>query len=114
MIDNHPSIKTALETVLPTYYELKLHKGIQTPCISYQETNNYTEQDGDTFGYSRLTYTVKVWGNRLEDLQRYSIAIDAVLRPLGYKRISSGELHDNNSTMIQKIMTFEALAMEEY
>lgn len=114
MIDNHKSIRTALETILPTHYELALHKGITTPCISYQETNNYIQQDGDTLGYCRLTYTVKVWGNRIEDLQRYALAIDAVLRPLGYKRISSGELYDNNSTMIQKIMAYEALAQEEY
>ena len=39
--------------------------------------------------------------------------IDACLRPLGWKRTASGELYDNNSTMIQKIMTYEALAKEE-
>jgi hypothetical protein len=40
--------------------------------------------------------------------------VDAVLRPLGFKRISSGELYDNNSSMIQKIMTYEALACENF
>lgn len=113
MIDYHKSLTTALNAILPTHYELYLHKGLTTPCISYQETNNYTEESGDTLEYSRISYTVKVWGNRIEDLQRYSLAIDAALRPLGFKRISSGELHDNNSTMIQKIMTYEALALEE-
>ena len=40
--------------------------------------------------------------------------IDEVLRPLGWKRTSSGELYDNQSTMIQKIMNFEALASETF
>jgi len=114
MIDNHKELREALSTILPTHYELHLYRGLETPCISYQETNNYTEESGDTLEYSRITYTVKVWGNRIEELQSYSLAIDAVLRPLGYKRISSGELYDNNSTMIQKIMTYEALAEERY
>lgn len=114
MIDYHPSIKTALETVLPTHYESELKSGMKTPCISYMENNNYTSQNGDTLEYSVISYTVKVWGNHIADLQRYSIVIDAVMRPLGFKRVSSGELYDNNSTMKQKILTYEGLALEEY
>ena len=55
-----------------------------------------------------------MWGNNIADLQRYALEIDRVLRPLGFKRVSSGELYDNNSTMIQKILTYEALASEVY
>lgn len=113
MIDNHTALRTALNNILPTHYELNLYKGLPTPCISYQETNNYTEESGDTLEYSRVSYTVKVWGHRMEELQQYAMAIDAALKPLGYKRISSGELKDINSTMLQKIMTYEARAMEE-
>jgi hypothetical protein len=57
---------------------------------------------------------VKVWANRIADLQKYSVEIDKALRALGFKRISSGELYDNQSTMIQKILTYEALALEEF
>jgi hypothetical protein len=57
---------------------------------------------------------VKVWANRIADLQKYSVEIDKALRALGFKRISSGELYDNESTMIQKILTYEALALEEF
>lgn len=113
MVNYHDTLVAALKTVLPTYYELKLSKQ-KTPCISYQETNNYAEETGDTIGYSRLGYRVKIWGNEIEELQQYALEIDAVLRPLGWKRTSSGELHDNESTMIQKIMTYEAKASETF
>jgi hypothetical protein len=78
------------------------------------EMNNYSTESGDTLGYSRLTYQVKVWGNDIALLQKYALQIDSTLRPLGWKRISSGELYDRASTMIQKILTYEALASENY
>ena len=114
MINYHANLVEALNTVLPTHYEMALTSKTITPCISYMELNNYVSTSGDTLGYSRLTYQVKVWGNKIEDLQKYALEIDKVLRPLGWTRIASGELYDNQSTMIQKIMTFEALALEDY
>lgn len=114
MIDFNTEIVAALNTILPTHYEMTLHAGLKTPCISYQERSNIDTDSGDTIGYSRLSYTVKVWGNNIGELQTYAKRIDAVLRPLGFKRISSGELYDNNSTMIQKILGYEALAREVF
>ena len=116
MINYHETLVSALETVLPTHYELALTANTKTPCISYQERNNYclTETLGATSGYSRLIYTVKIWSNSLEDLQRYSLEIDNTLRPLGWKRTSSQELYDYQSTMKQKILTYEAIASETY
>ena len=114
MIDYHSNLVSALQKVLPTHYEMTLHSGLETPCISYMEVNNYTTDSGDTLGYSYITYQVKVWSNKIADLQKYALEVDLVLRPLGFKRISSGELYDNASTMIQKILTYEALALEEY
>lgn len=114
MVDYHKTLVAALETVLPTHYELHLHSGLPVPCISYQEANNYDEKTGDTLGYSILSYTVKVWANEVADIQKYSQLVDKVLRPLGWKRTSSGELADMNSTMIQKILTYEARALEDY
>ena len=114
MINYHTTLIETLEKILPVYYELHLTSGIKTPCISYQERNNAMDVSGDTLGYSRISYTVKVWGNNLEELQQYSLAIDKVLRPLGWKRTSTNELYDINSTMIQKILTYEALALEDY
>lgn len=114
MIDYHKEFVKALKTVLPTHYEMILHSGLDTPCISYMELNNAVAELGDTVGYSRISYQVKVWAKDIGKIQKYSLEVDKVLRPLGFKRISSGELHDNNSSMIQKIMTYEALAVENF
>lgn len=114
MIDYHKNLVNALNAILPTHYEMVLHSGLDTPCISYMELNNYDYVSGNTVGYSRITYQVKVWGNDIGELQKYALEIDNALRPIGFKRISSGELYDHNSTMIQKILTYEALALETF
>ena len=114
MIDYTKELVAALNNILPTMHELALTSGTKTPCISYQERNNFTTVYGDKLGYSTISFTVKVWGSDLEQLQDYALQIDAALRPLGFKRISVGELYDINSTMIQKILTYEALALESY
>lgn len=114
MVDFHSNLVAALETILPTHYELFLHSGLATPCISYMELNNSDEETGDTLGYSSISYQVKVWGNKIEELQHYACAIDAALRPLGFKRTGGTELSDPNSTMIQKILTYEGTALEVY
>lgn len=114
MINYHAILVAALSNILPTHYELTLTKGTKVPCISYMETNNTVTEQGDTLGYSRLQYQVKVWGHDIGELQKYALMIDDVLRPLGWTRISSGELYDRNSTMIQKILQYEARAYETF
>lgn len=114
MIDYDTQLVAALSDILPTHYEMNLHRGLSTPCISYQEDDNYDKETGDTIGYSGIRYIVKVWGNDIATIKRYVVQIDKKLRPLGFKRMSSGELYDKNSTMIQKILTYEATALEEY
>ena len=115
MIDFHKQLRSALESVgLPVHYEMTLHSGLSVPCISYMEKNNYTTAAGDTLGYSYITYQVKVWATDIATIQRYALEVDKALRPIGFKRTASGELHDNNSSMIQKIMTYEALASENF
>lgn len=115
MIDYHSNLVSALQTIgIDVHYEMTLHSGLTTPCISYMELNNSMAETGDTLGYSNIQYQIKVWSNDIADLQKYALAIDNVLRPLGFKRTSSGELYDNNSTMIQKIMTYECLALEQW
>lgn len=114
MIDYHSNLVSALSTVLPTHYEMTLTSKTKTPCISYMEIDNYVSTSGETLGYSRIRYQVKVWGNDISDLQKYSLQIDDVLRPIGFTRTSSNELYDNESTMIQKILNYEAMALESY
>lgn len=114
MIDITKSLIDALKTVLPTYYELAVSSGTATPCITYQERNNAAAEQGETIGYSRITYTVKVWGYDIEQLNNYAIQIDAKLKPLGWKRTSVNEMFSYQSGMIQKILTYEALAIETF
>jgi predicted transcriptional regulator YheO len=114
MINYHTSLVAALQTILPTHYEMVLHSGLKVPCISYMEITNVDDITGNTIGYSRITYQVKVWGNNIEEIQHYALLVDKELRKLGLKRIGCNELYDPNSTMIQKIMSYEALALENY
>lgn len=114
MIDYHKELVAALENVLPTHYEMTLHSGLTTPCYSYMETNNYVNAAGTTLGYSIIRYQVKVWATDIATIQKYALMADEALRPLGFKRVSSNELYDNNSSMIQKILTYEATGFEEY
>ena len=114
MIDYHKEIYTALNAILPTHYEMVLHSGLTTPCYSYMELANAAADEGDTVGYSRLTYQVKIWATDIALIQEYALEADKALRAIGFKRVGSNELYDNNSSMIQKIMTFEALGFEEF
>lgn len=93
---------------------MTLTSNTKTPCYSYMEVNNYSAESGNSLGYSRITYQIKVWATDIATIQEYALKADAALRPIGLKRISSGELYDNNSAMIQKIMTYEGLALERY
>lgn len=112
MINYHAELVKALETVLPTHYEMTLTSGTHTPCISYMEINNYVAANDNYREYSYISYQIKVWGNDIGELLGYARQIDTVLRPLGFKRTSTTELYDGESTMIQKIMNYEALALE--
>lgn len=114
MINYHKEIVAALNKILPTHYEMVLHSGLTTPCISYMELSNIDVNTGNTIGYSRIQYQVKVWGNDISILQEYAKEIDRSLRALGFKRVGGGELYDNQSAMIQKILTYEAIALENF
>lgn len=112
MINYHKELRTALNTVLPTHYEMTLTSGTKTPCISYMELNNYSVADGGIQAYSRVKFQVKVWASDIAIIQDNALKVDEVMRSLGFTRLSSGEMYDNNSSMIQKIMTYEAMALE--
>ena len=116
MIDYNKEVVSALKTVLPTHYELTLTSKTQTPCISYMEFNNVSVTDvvGATVGYSNIYFQVKVWSTKVADINKYAKEIDRVMRGLGFKRTSSNELQDRNSTMIQRVMMYEALAVEQF
>ena len=114
MVNYHVKLFEALETVLPTHYEMTLTSKTETPCISYMETNNYAVATGELAGFSNISYQIKVWGNNIVEINHYAEQVDNVLRSIGFKRTSTTELYDRESTMIQKIMTYEALCFEEF
>lgn len=115
MYNPYPEVVNALKTIgLPVNYELVLHSGMTTPCISYMLINNADDVTGDTIGYSNLAFQIKTWGHDLTVLVGYIQEIDKVLRPLGWKRTNYNELGDPNSTMMQCIATYEAMSLEEF
>ena len=114
MIDYHSELVNTLSAILPTHYEMVLSATTATPCISYMNVQNKVYANGDTLGYSDLSYQVKVWANNIGTILMYAQDIDAVLRPLGWKRTNYTELYDINSTMIQGIMNYEAMASENF
>lgn len=112
MIDYNKEVVSALKTILPIHHELTLTHGTTTPCLSYMELSNVVEESGDTLEYSRVSFQIKVWGTDLALLNRYAGQVDTKMRSLGFTRTSGGELYDRVSSMIQKIMTYEAKALE--
>lgn len=114
MIDYNKELVGALKQILPTHYEMALTEKTKTPCISYMESNNAAVVDGDTLGYSVISYQIKVWSNSIKEIQENAKKIDDILRPLGFKRVSARDLYDNQSTMIQKVMLYEANALETF
>lgn len=112
MIDYNKEIVSALKPILPVHHELTLTQSTKTPCISYMELTNVVEESGDTLEYSRISFQIKVWGTDLAVLNKKAGEIDKVMRALGFTRTSGGELYDRNSSMIQKILTYEAKALE--
>lgn len=114
MINYHKNMVKTLSAILPTHYEMLLYRGISKPCISYMELSNTSRETGDTLGYSTIQYQIKVWSTKIEDLQNFTLKIDDALRPLGWKRVSSNELFDRESTMMQKILVYEANALETF
>jgi hypothetical protein len=114
LINYHKKLVGTLKNILPVHYEMALHRNLSVPCISYMELGNSATHTGDTVGYSAIQYQIKVWANKLEDLQTNAAKIDDALRPLGWRRISAQELYDTSSTMIQKILVYEANALETF
>lgn len=112
MYNYHSQLVTALNTILPVHYEMQLTSGAALPCISYMELTNFSEAEGDTLRYSVVSYQVKVWAKTVAEIQQYAAAIDTKMTALGFTRTSSAELSDNQTSIIQKVLTYEGKALE--
>ena len=113
MLDYKPTLVSELKTLgLPVHYELFLKQDTELPCISYQEGNNITHKDGDTLGYSYITYRVKIWAKTAKVIAQYSVEIDKLMRKLGFERISTSELWMDG--IGQNLLTYRGLGLENY
>ena len=112
MIDVSKDIVNALKTIYPTYYELFCDENTAKPCITYMIQDDNQGPTGDTFGYSNVRYTIKLWGDDLSVLNPKAIEIDEVLRDLGLRRISLNELTFDSH--ICKIFVYEGLCREYF
>lgn len=82
------------------------------PCISYIQTNDISQQEGDTIRYSLPTFQIKVWCNDIADLSRYMEEVDYTMFKLRFKRKNYNELTHNN--ILCGIAQYQALAIENY
>lgn len=110
MLNVKEQLVTALDTILPCYYELYCDSTTETPCITYIETNNYDNVNGDTLSYSNIEYTIKIWGRTVDDISSYSVLVDRKMKELGYTRTSSNELTADDQ--IVKVMVYVGLGLE--
>lgn len=113
MIDYRPELVSALRTLgLPVEYELFLTSDTEIPCISYRLTNDRASAEGDTIGYSELTFAIKVWSTKLADLAYYSNRLDILMRNLGFKRGYANELWLNGIGQIE--IRYTGLGIENF
>ena len=47
MINYHSNLVSALESILPTHYEMALTSKTTTPCLSYMELTNVDAETGN-------------------------------------------------------------------
>lgn len=110
MIDYSKHLVAALETVLPTHYELICDSNTDKPCITWREINNYADVGRDITRYSWIEYQVKIWTTQASIAAQKAVLIDAVLSPLGFERTSCNELSVDNQ--ICKIMNYRIHGIE--
>lgn len=113
MIDWKKPLVSILETVgLPVYYELFVDSSIETPCITYIENDNSSLVKGETMEYSKIAFTVKVWGSNLAILMPYCNSIDIALKKAGFERTLKQELA--YEMQLQIVMRYEANGLERF
>lgn len=113
MINYDTTLVAALKTIgLGVYYELFCDSSISKPCITYMQANDAQDLTGDTLGYSRIQYYIKLWGDDLSVLNPYRLSIDEKMRSLGFDRVSFNQL--TADSQICQIMLYEATAYENF
>lgn len=100
------------KTGLKVYDENFVDSKTEVPCITYRPYDNSSYKEGDTLGYSNHVFHVKVWAKTMQDIVKYSIAVDAIMRELGFTRVTSNDLYAGG--IRQRDMKYKALALENF
>ena len=111
MINYSKEIKSQLETILPTYYELFVDDSIKAPCITYKESNNIAQEESEKLRYAYTIFQIKVWAKHISDIKHYVSLVDDLMFTLGYKRIAFDELSYNG--LICEILRYQGLSKEQ-
>lgn len=113
MVDTKKEIVAALsKTGLKVYYEQFVNSDTAIPCITYVEYDNSSLANGDTLGYSTITYHIKVWSKDLKELTNYAAQIDNIMRGIGFVRRNMVELWLDG--IGQRQLKYEAKALENF
>lgn len=97
---------------LEVLYELFCDSTTKKPVITYLEANDKDVAIGDTLGYSRVNFYIKLWGDNLASLEPYREALKAEMRRMGFVRESYNELV--MGSQICMIWLFQGLYREVY
>lgn len=111
MVDYKETLVSNLRSLgLPVYYEHFLTQNTQMPCISYYEMNNIALEEGNQLGYSRVTFSVKVWDKSIKTISEKANEVDSLMRSLGFKRTSINDLWLDG--IGQRQLVYQATAIE--
>ena len=95
---------------LPVYAEQFFTIDTGVPCITYFLFFYATVANGDTKGYSRLFFNVKVWSKQISEIEEYSDRVDKLMRKLNFTRTSTNDEWFDNIGV--KALNYRALAIE--
>lgn len=111
MLNTMPSVRSALlELEIPVVVEAFLTKDTTYPCITYNIENDVQDATGDTLGYSNIYYTIKVWGNRVAEVDSIAIDADGIMRSLGFRRTGTTSVSVDN--LYNRTLRYRALGLE--
>ena len=70
MVNYKETLVNKLQSLgLPVYAEPTFTKDTKVPCITYMLRDDSAVANGTTKGYSRLYFYVKVWSNRISEIE---------------------------------------------
>lgn len=111
MINYNKELAAQLNTILPTHYELFVDDETAIPCLTYQKINDYANEEGNSIRYSTITYRIKLWTDKLSDIDTYGSSLDELMFNLGFKRTSYNELWFGKSK-VSAIFTYNGRSIE--